>query len=38
LLRDALTLRHHGFVSESKYETVGQVFLGVPPEFALVAF
>jgi alkylation response protein AidB-like acyl-CoA dehydrogenase len=38
LLRDALTIRHHGFVSESKYETVGQVYLGVPPEFALVAF
>jgi alkylation response protein AidB-like acyl-CoA dehydrogenase len=37
-LRDALTARHHGFVSESKYETVGEVFLGVPPEFVLVAF
>lgn len=37
-LRDALTLRHHGFVSESKYETVGQVYLGLPPEFVLVAF
>ena len=37
-LRDALTLRHHGFVSESTYETVGQVYLGVPPEFGLVAF
>jgi len=37
-LRDAMTLRHHGFVSESKYESVGQVFLGLPPEFALVAF
>src|SRR5262245_30067928 len=38
LLRDAATLRHHGFVSESKYETVGQVHLGLPPEFVLVAF
>jgi alkylation response protein AidB-like acyl-CoA dehydrogenase len=38
LLRDALTVRHHGFVSESKYETVGQVYLGVPPEFVLIAF
>src|SRR5262245_14763167 len=37
-VRDAFTLRHHGFVSESKYETVGQVYLGVPPEFGLVAF
>src|SRR5262249_469427 len=26
-LRDAFTLRHHGFVSESKYEAVGQVYL-----------
>ena len=38
LLRDALTVRHHGFVSESKYETVGQVYVGAPPEFVLVAF
>jgi alkylation response protein AidB-like acyl-CoA dehydrogenase len=38
LFRDAQTLRHHGFVSESRYETVGQVYLGVPPEFAMVAF
>ena len=36
--RDVHTLRHHGFVSERRYETVGQVYLGVPPEFALVAF
>jgi alkylation response protein AidB-like acyl-CoA dehydrogenase len=38
LFRDAHTLRHHGFVSEGKFETVGQVYLGLPPEFALVAF
>jgi alkylation response protein AidB-like acyl-CoA dehydrogenase len=37
-LRDAMTLRHHGFVSESRYEVVGQVYLGVEPEFPLVAF
>jgi indole-3-acetate monooxygenase len=37
-LRDALTLRHHGFVCETRYEAVGQVYLGVPPEFMLVAF
>lgn len=36
--RDVHTLRHHGFVSERRYETVGQVYLGVPPEFAFVAF
>ena len=33
LLRDALTVRHHGFVSESKYETVRHVYVGAPPEF-----
>jgi len=36
--RDAQTLRHHGFVSEARYEAVGQVYLGVPPEFGLVGF
>lgn len=36
--RDVHTLRHHGFICESRYETVGQVYLGVPPEFPLVAF
>ena len=38
LFRDAHTLRHHGFVSEGKLETVGQIYLGLPPEFVLVAF
>lgn len=37
-LRDALTVRHHGFLCESRLETVGQVYLGLPPEFAMVAF
>jgi alkylation response protein AidB-like acyl-CoA dehydrogenase len=36
--RDAQTVRHHGFVSDSRLETVGQVHLGVPPEFPFVAF
>jgi alkylation response protein AidB-like acyl-CoA dehydrogenase len=36
--RDAQTVRHHGFVSESRLETVGQVYLGVDPEFGFVAF
>ncbi|MCA1603583.1 MAG: hypothetical protein LC776_18725 [Acidobacteria bacterium] len=36
--RDAQTLRHHGFVSVNRYEAVGQVYLGVPPEFGLVGF
>lgn len=36
--RDVQTLRHHGFISESRYQTYGQVVLGVEPEFGLVAF
>jgi len=36
--RDAQTVRHHGFHSESRLETVGQVYLGVEPEFPFVAF
>ena len=38
LFRDANTLRHHGFMSENRFEVVGQVYLGVPPEFPLIAF
>jgi alkylation response protein AidB-like acyl-CoA dehydrogenase len=38
LFRDAQTVRHHGFVSDSRLETVGQVYLGVEPEFPFVAF
>jgi alkylation response protein AidB-like acyl-CoA dehydrogenase len=36
--RDAHTLRHHGFVSESKLDSVGQIYLGQPPEFMMLAF
>jgi len=36
--RDAQTLRHHGFLSENRFETVGQVYFGVAPEFVMVAF
>jgi alkylation response protein AidB-like acyl-CoA dehydrogenase len=36
--RDAQTVRHHGFVSDSRLETVGQVYLGVEPEFPFVTF
>jgi indole-3-acetate monooxygenase len=36
--RDAQTVRHHGFLCESRFETVGQVYLGVEPEFGFVAF
>jgi alkylation response protein AidB-like acyl-CoA dehydrogenase len=36
--RDAQTVRHHGLVGESRLETVGQVYLGVEPEFPFVVF
>ena len=36
--RDVQTVRHHGFLCESRFETVGQVYLGVEPEFGMVAF
>jgi indole-3-acetate monooxygenase len=36
--RDGYTLRHHGFASESRLDSVGQVFLGLPPDFPLLAF
>jgi len=36
--RDIQTIRHHGFVSEGRLETVGQVLLGVEPEFGFVRF
>jgi alkylation response protein AidB-like acyl-CoA dehydrogenase len=36
--RDAHTLRQHAFVSDSKLETVGQIYLGLPPDFPLIAF
>jgi alkylation response protein AidB-like acyl-CoA dehydrogenase len=36
--RDVQTLRHHGFASESRYEAVGQIYVGAEPEFGMVAF
>jgi alkylation response protein AidB-like acyl-CoA dehydrogenase len=36
--RDAHTLRHHGFVSPTRLEAVGQIQLGLEPEFPLVLF
>src|SRR5688572_30565648 len=36
--RDVHTLRHHGFVSDNKLESIGQIYLGVPPDFPLIAF
>lgn len=37
LFRDAQVIKHHGFVSESRYETVGQVYLGLPPDLGFLA-
>jgi alkylation response protein AidB-like acyl-CoA dehydrogenase len=36
--RDVETMRHHVFASEQRYGTFGQVKLGVPPDFPVVAF
>lgn len=36
--RDVQTTRHHVFASEQRYGTFGQVRLGVPPDFPVVAF
>ena len=36
--RDVQTMRHHAFASEARYGTFGQVCLGVPPDFPVVAF
>jgi hypothetical protein len=33
---DMQVLKQHGFASENRYETVGQVYLGLPPEFTAV--
>ena len=30
--RDIEVLKHHGFASEGRYETVGQVYLGLSPD------
>lgn len=34
----AQTLRHHGFLAENRFEAVGKAYLGVEPEFPMVAF
>jgi alkylation response protein AidB-like acyl-CoA dehydrogenase len=36
--RDVQVLRHHAFAAETRYETVGQVYLGLPPDFPALAF
>jgi alkylation response protein AidB-like acyl-CoA dehydrogenase len=35
--RDAQTLKHHAFAAESRYETVGKVYLGIPHDFPAIA-
>lgn len=36
--RDIQVLKQHGFLSENRYETAGQVYLGLPPDLGLVTF
>jgi len=36
--RDIQVLRHHVLAAETRYETVGQVYLGLPPDFPAIAF
>jgi alkylation response protein AidB-like acyl-CoA dehydrogenase len=36
--RDIQVLTQHGFMSDDRYETVGQVYLGLEPDLSLVAF
>jgi alkylation response protein AidB-like acyl-CoA dehydrogenase len=36
--RDVQTMKHHVFASEARYGTFGQIYLGVPPDFPVVAF
>ena len=38
LFRDSQVMRQHGFVAASRYETMAQVMLGLPPDFPLVFF
>lgn len=33
---DAQVLRQHGFMNESRYETAGQIYFGLPPDLALI--
>jgi indole-3-acetate monooxygenase len=36
--RDSQVLKHHAFAAETRYETVGQVYLGLPPDFPVLPF
>lgn len=35
---DAQVIRQHGFANESRYETVAQVYFGLPPDLPVLAF
>jgi alkylation response protein AidB-like acyl-CoA dehydrogenase len=35
---DVQVIRQHGFVNESRYETAGQIYFGLPPDLGVVAF
>ena len=36
--RDVQVLRHHALAADTRYETVGQVYLGLPPDLPAIAF
>jgi alkylation response protein AidB-like acyl-CoA dehydrogenase len=36
--RDIQVMKHHALAAETRYETVGQVYLGLPPDFPVLAF
>jgi alkylation response protein AidB-like acyl-CoA dehydrogenase len=38
LFTDAQVLRQHGFMNESRYETAGQVYFGLPPDLPIITF
>lgn len=35
---DSQVMRQHGFMNESRYETSGQVYLGLPPDLPIIQF
>ena len=38
LFTDAQVLRQHGFMNESRYETAGQIYFGIPPDLPIITF
>lgn len=35
---DAQVIRQHGFSNDSRYETAGQIYFGLPPDLAVIMF